>query len=135
MHVAEYELEPGAQSLAPLPEGLYCPDCGYDLRSLTSTRCPECGFGLEAVRAGESQIPWTYRRELGRFRAYWKTVWLVLRWPKQFCLEVARPVSYRDSQSFRWMTVAHAYAAVLAGSAAWAAFDWLYNWRGGETMW
>ena len=52
--------------LPPLPEGIYCLDCGYDLRGSTSARCPECGFSLELLRTGESQIPWAHRRELGR---------------------------------------------------------------------
>jgi hypothetical protein len=101
-----------------LPIGAACPDCGYDLRGSTSTRCPECGFLLEVLRIRESQIPWSHRRQLGWFRAYWKTVWLVLRHPKRLCLEMSRPVSYPDSQSFRWVTLLHAYLPVVAGCAA-----------------
>ena len=104
------------QPPAPIPEGILCPDCGYDLRGSTSDRCPECGFVLEPLRSTESQIPWSHRRQLGRFRAYWKTVWLVARNPKRFCHEIARPVSYRDSQRFRWATMLHAYPGLLGAS-------------------
>jgi len=130
----------GAESAAvvelpPLPEGIYCLDCGYDLRGSTSARCPECGFALELLRTGESQIPWAHRREMGRFRAYWKTVWLVMRWPKRFCSEIARPVSYRDSQRFRWLTVLHAFPPVLVAAIIWGLYDWLRGPGGGEPMW
>ncbi len=100
---------------APLPVGILCPDCGYDLRGSTSERCPECGFLLEPLRTGESQIPWSHRAQLGWFKAYWKTVWLVTARPKRFCQEMARPVSYADSQSFRWVTAAHAVLTIVVG--------------------
>ena len=122
-------------SLPPLPVGVLCPDCGYDLRGLTSDRCPECGFGLDVLRARESLIPWSHRRELGTFRAYWKTVWWVARYPKRFWREMARPVSYRDSQSFRWVSSLHAYLPILIGSVLWCVFDHLRGWQGGEALW
>lgn len=121
--------------LTPLPVGVLCPDCGYDLRWLTSERCPECGFALEGLRARQSEIPWSHRRELGAFRAYWKTVWLVGRRPKRFCLEMARPVSYRDSQSFRWVTALHAYLPILIVSITWCIFDWGRGWTSGAELW
>lgn len=123
------------RDLPPLPVGCLCPQCGYDLRGLTSARCPECGFDLAAVRSQESRIPWSYRRQLGWLRAYWKTVWLVLRRPREFCLEVARPVSYRDAQAFRWVTLVHAQAAVLAASLAPTVADWVRTGRPAATLW
>jgi len=92
----------------PLPEirqDLFCQRCGYNLRGLTGNRCPECGGTLEGVRSLTPQIPWVYRKETGWFRAYWRTVWFVMIRQAQFCDEMARPVSFRDSQSFRWATV------------------------------
>lgn len=124
-----------AGSQTPLPEGLLCPGCGYDLRGLTSERCPECGFGLAELRAGEAQIPWVHRARLGWFKAYWKTVWWVTRWPERLPPEMARPVNYRDSQSFRWITTLHAYGLVLAASVLWCVLDWWCGWRGGEALW
>ena len=120
---------------APLAEGVLCPDCGYDLRGSTSARCPECGFALDVLRTAASQIPWSYRHELGRFRAYWKTVWLVIRWPKRFCIEMARPVSYADAQSFRWVTLLHVYLSILVGSVGWVVFDYIRGLQGGALMW
>ncbi len=111
--------EPGDIEPAALPVGVVCPDCGYDLRGSTSARCPECGFGLDVLRTRVTLIPWSHRRELGWFKAYWKTVWLVLRHPKRLCLEMARPVSYADSQSFRWVTTLHAYVPIAVATAVW----------------
>ncbi len=104
----------------PLPEGVFCPNCGYDLRGLSSERCPECGFSLDVVRLQTTQIPWVYRRELGWFRAYWRTFRLVS--PRTFCQEIVRPVSYPDSQVFRWVTFLHAYLPILAATTVWCCF-------------
>ena len=119
----------------PIPEGTICPDCGYDLRRLTGEHCPECGFPLEIVRTQEPQIPWSRRRELGNFRAYWQTVWQVGRRPRRFCLEIVRPVSYRDSQTFRWITFLHAYLTILIGSLMWYFFDYEGGLIEGELGW
>ncbi|MFH1746226.1 MAG: hypothetical protein ABIG44_04200 [Planctomycetota bacterium] len=100
----------------PIPAGWLCPECGYDLRTLTSERCPECGFALDIFRTQEPQIPWVYRRERGRFRTYWHTVWLATFHTKRFCLEAIRPVSYADSQSFRWVTILHAWVPIVIAS-------------------
>ncbi|UCE59769.1 MAG: hypothetical protein JSU63_20295 [Phycisphaerales bacterium] len=97
-------------------DDLYCPKCSYNLRGLTGDRCPECGYSLEDVRSGVSLIPWVHRRQIGRFRAYWKTIWMVMMQPKRLALEIGRPVSYPDSQSFRWVTVLHVYLPVLLGA-------------------
>jgi hypothetical protein len=62
-----------------------------------------------------------HRKEIGRLRAYWKTVWFVMFRQAAFCEEMARPVSYRDSQTFRWMTILYAYIPLLV--AGWYALD------------
>lgn len=127
-----------------LPVGAVCPDCGYDLRGSISALCSECGRSLDVFRAREPQIPWSHRRALGWFKAYWLTVSHVLRRPKVFCLEVVRPVSYADSQSFRWVTLLHAYVPLLACMLVWlateagrghtvSAGDWW--WLGGLLLW
>ena len=92
----------------PLPaiaQDLFCQTCGYNLRGLTGNRCPECGGSLDGVRRLTPQIPWVYRKETGWFRAYWRTVWFVMVRQARFCDEMARPVSFRDCQFFRWVTV------------------------------
>ncbi len=73
---------------------IYCQKCGYNLRGLTAERCPECGRSLEGLRSPVSLIPWVHRREIGRLRAYWKTVWLVMFRQGQFCWEIARSVQH-----------------------------------------
>ncbi len=106
-----------AEPDALLVDELYCPGCGYNLRGVASGACPECGEGFDIESLRQSQIPWSARNGLGMFRAYWRTVWLVIRHNRRFCREVARPISYRDARRFQWMTIAHVYAAVLLVTA------------------
>jgi len=96
-----------------IPHDLYCQECAYNLRGLTSERCPECGRSIENLRDTVSRIPWIRRKEIGWCRAYWKTIWLATFCQSRFCDELARPVSYPDSQRFRWVTIAHAYLPIL----------------------
>ncbi|MBI4718351.1 MAG: hypothetical protein HY763_11135 [Planctomycetes bacterium] len=102
-------LPDAASDLSPIPDDVYCLRCGYNARGLTGTNCPECGESLELLRSETSAIPWTRRREIGRFSAYWRTVWLVMFRPRRLAAEMARPVSFADAQAFRWVTVAHAF--------------------------
>ncbi len=113
---------------APLPAGVFCVDCGYDLRGLTSERCPECGVSIVELHGGQSLIPWVHRKHVGFWRAYWKTVWLVFRRPKTLALEMVRKVDWGDSQSFRWTTTAIAYACVLLATLTWYACHYVYAW-------
>ena len=106
-------LPPSDISLPPIADDLFCQHCGYNLRTLTGEKCPECGTTLAGVRATVSQIPWVHRKEIGRVRAYWKTVWMVLFRRKRLAEEMARPVSFSDAQKFRWVTIAAAYLPVL----------------------
>lgn len=52
-----------------------------------------------------SVIPWTHRKQIGRWRAFWRTVWMAGRHPSQLARDAARPVNYRDAQKFRWLVV------------------------------
>jgi hypothetical protein len=97
----------------PIAIDLHCPDCGYNLRGLTGDCCPECGQSTDFVRASGSNIPWGHRHEIGRFLAYWRTVWMVCFRFKTFCQEIARDVGYADAQSFRWVTLSHACLPLL----------------------
>lgn len=96
---------PTNPSQPAISQDIFCQTCGYNLRGLTGNRCPECGGSLDGVRSLVPQIPWMYRKELGWWRAYLRTVWFVMFRQARFCDEMARPVSFRDSQSFRWVTV------------------------------
>jgi hypothetical protein len=99
---------PAESTLEPI-----CPRCGYDLRSIASDRCPECGLIIDRTAMSVSRIPWTHRRSIGRWRAYWRTNLLAIFRPRKLADEIARPVSLSDSQSFRHVTVFIAWATVL----------------------
>jgi len=114
---------------------LFCPECDYNLRGLTSDRCPECGLKLDFIDAPESPVPWERRAQLGRLRTYWQTVFLVLFRTKLFCRAMYRPVSYRAARRFQYVTVLHTLAALFLGllSLQWQRPDllqqlWLTGW-------
>ena len=88
-----------------LSADVFCPECSYSLQGIASDRCPECGYELAQLKSLESSIPWTRRKEIGFWRAYVATMWMVMFRNREFCNEIAKPVSYRDSQSYRWTTV------------------------------
>jgi hypothetical protein len=111
---------PGAASAEPQPFDPFCPECGYNLRGLTSERCPECGLSLEFLKRGESLIPWGQRRQIGRVRAYRKTAGAAAVRTKRFCRAMYRPVDYRDAVRFRWVTLVIASVAMLL---TWVAFE------------
>lgn len=48
---------------------------------------------------------------------------------KEFCQELARPVSYSHAQRFRWMTVLHAYAPILVVTAFFFDFPWTQDFK------
>ncbi len=102
------ENEPGNQP-PPIEGDLFCPECSYNLRGLIDDRCPECGEAFDRSTLHVSRIPWVHRKELGALRAYWRTVWLVVRPGSRFYREAVRPVSYPDAQRFRWVTILHAF--------------------------
>ena len=92
---------------------IFCPKCSYNLRGLESARCPECGYSLAFLKIAESQIPWVHRKEIGRFRAYWRTVWWATFRRLKFGEELARPMSLPDARRFQQVTMLHVYLAIL----------------------
>lgn len=94
-------------------DDLFCPGCGYNLRSLTGERCPECAFDIREVRRRRSDIPWMYRDRGGVFRTYWKTVRMVVLQSRQFCMEIGRPVDEPSAWRFRRLTLLHAYLPLV----------------------
>lgn len=105
--------DPRETTRSAYADDLFCPECGYSLRGLTSERCPECGLLLDFIESDASLIPWERRRAIGRMRAYWQTVFRVIFRNKVFCRAAYRSVSYRDAQLFRWVSILHAYPTLL----------------------
>ena len=102
-------------------DDLFCPECGYSLRGLTSDRCPECGLELDFIESEASLISWERRREIGRMRAYWQTVVLAMFRNKFLCRAAYRRVSYRDAQLFRWVTLLHVFIPLVLVLPLWHA--------------
>jgi hypothetical protein len=89
----------------PADDAIYCPSCGYDLRGIDhSLQCPECGLSLDRARLNASAIPWTHREDIGRVRAYVRTVAMIIRRPTHAAGDVSRPVSLDDARRFRRAT-------------------------------
>lgn len=84
---------------------LICLHCGYDLRGLDRNRCPECGEEFDPEANLRPRLPWARRSVVGRFRGYSHTVLLATFRSARIAAEINRPVSYRDAQLFRWITV------------------------------
>ena len=102
-----------ASTPGDIPDDIFCPACGYSLRGAPGAKCPECGYGLASIRSGVCRIPWVRRREIGRFRGFWSTVWMVIVRHKTFCEEFAHAVSFSDARAFRCVSVLHVYIPVL----------------------
>ncbi len=103
-------------------EELFCPQCGYSLRGIQSERCPECGHVLNWERITQSQIPWVHRKQIGRWRAYWRTLKLTMLDSRAISDEVQRAVKLEDALKFRRMTVRLVFvplAIAIAGLYAW----------------
>lgn len=129
--VAMNETLPEAQA-----DALYCPHCGYDLRTLATSACPECGGAVDVEELKKSQIPWTYRGEIGFLRAFWRTAWQVTVKTKRFSQEVCRPVELREALRFRrWMVVWLSISIVLPLIVLLAAFFVVASWFDAAGLW
>jgi hypothetical protein len=111
-----------ADALSADAEALYCPHCSYDLRHTPSARCPECGMAFDRGRLAVSQLAWAQRREMGRVRAFVRTVYFVMAHPAELAREIALSADWKSASSFRWVCVG--VTAVLI--AAWVCTLGLY---------
>ena len=107
-HLKRHRINPGAG------EELVCPACGYDLRAISSENCPECGLAIDRAAISISRIPWEHRKEIGRFRTYWRTTRLVMFHPRRLAEEMNRPIEYRNARRFQFVVVTLAWVP-LAG--------------------
>jgi hypothetical protein len=92
---------------------IYCPGCNYILRGVEADRCPECGLDVVDVKLRKTLIPWVHRAEMGRIRAYWKTVWMVSFGGRRFAGEVGCPAHLSDAKLFRRTTIPVAFLPIV----------------------
>ncbi len=97
---------------------LFCPACGYDLRASTDGRCNECGLAIDRASLRVSAFPWAHRREMGRVRAYVRTVWQVLVGNRALAYETVKPQDPADAQLFARVTGALVAITLLVPFAA-----------------
>src|SRR5947199_1961648 len=98
---------PSRVSVSPINNSTtpICPECGYDLRGIESGRCPECGSAFDPATLHHSRIAWAHRQRIGRVRGYWRTVMDGTFHPARLADACAGPVSWRDAQRFRLITI------------------------------
>ncbi|HEY8668918.1 MAG TPA: hypothetical protein VIL86_19880 [Tepidisphaeraceae bacterium] len=104
---------------------IFCAGCGYNLRGLSSDRCPECGLAIDRESLRRSQLPWPQRRSIGRWRAYWRTVFATIFRPARIAAEMNLPASHREAWRFRLVTILIAWVPLAAALAVLA-------WKGGD---
>ena len=100
-----------------------CPACDYNLRGLTGDRCPECGFELARLTTEGGRIAWVRRRELGAWRAYWRTAWALTIRPGRTLDALPEVASPAEASRFRWITVGIATAVSLLVLACFVVLD------------
>jgi hypothetical protein len=95
---------------------VFCEGCGYSLVGIVADRCPECGRTYDPNDLPFARVPWLHRRRIGRWRAYWATVRMILFHPRRFAHELCRPVriSAADARLFRRVTLRIALLSMLA---------------------
>src|SRR5687768_11648433 len=98
----------GVTSIPTSELDIPCPRCGYDLRGSPGGGgvCPECGLAVDPELMRTSGLAWAHRRQVGRWRGYFKTLWQVTRGGGSVRFEPARPQDEQDAWRFSWITVA-----------------------------
>jgi hypothetical protein len=107
-----------------IAEEKFCVFCGYNLHGITSERCPECGKNVVAL----PPIPWANRANIGRFRAFFQTLWLATFRPAKLTQAATTDKEYASAERFRWIVV-----ALIALPLAALVFQQV--WQNQETLW
>lgn len=104
---------------APVPSPAsavpYCPGCGYDLRGSDASRCPECGRGVDVEALRRVTIPWERRRQEGRVRTFFQTVWAVTSTPRRFVQDAGPQVRMQDAVRFRRVLAGVVWVEIIVG--------------------
>jgi len=121
-----------------MPDGVdadiavFCPHCGYDVRTLTGDTCPECGGAIDRGDLEQAQLPWTRRDELSYPRRLLGTLWRVTFRTKRVAQAIARPVDLGEALRFRRHVVAWVYTlVVIATVVAWRLGEYETPWSAG----
>ena len=105
----------------PVEADLLCGHCGQNLRGVASERCPECGGRFDRARIVTAVIPWEQRRQIGRVKAYWRTVYLItFRGP---AITDGAEVMLRSARIFRRWTLLLVCLTVLPPILIWKLND------------
>ena len=108
---------PAATLHAADADAVPCPACGYDMRFATDDRCSECGLVVDRVALSVSGVPWAHRRQIGRVRAFIRTVWQITLDKQRLRQELAKPQERRDARAFLTSNAAVVAAALIVISA------------------
>ena len=108
-----------SEKAAELDVAVRCPGCGYDVRFAADSRCSECGRVFDRQRLERTWWPWAHRRELGRVRAFFKTMIAVMFMPFRARDQVFGVLTLGDAWRFWWWCVMAAmpvwvFAAMVA---------------------
>lgn len=98
-------------------EAVPCPSCGYDMRYATDNRCSECGLVIDRAALSVSGVPWAHRRQIGRVRAFVRTVWQITFDKQRLRQELVKPQQLRDARAFGFRNAAAVAAALIVISA------------------
>ena len=104
----------------PVEADLLCGHCGQNLRGVASERCPECGGRFDRARIVTAVIPWEQRKQIGRFKAYWRTVRFVTFRAPRMGID---SITLTAAKSFRRWTVGMLIVTLSVPVIVWTIHD------------
>jgi len=103
----------------PIDSDLLCGGCGQNLRGVTIDRCPECGRRFDRDRHLSVNVPWERRADLGRLRAFGKTVVAVTFHPLLLIDPTDNPLTLRAARGFRRRAVLALFVPGFVCAVVW----------------